>query len=138
MKIYIFDTDHLNFYGRNNSAIMRRLLSANARLITTAINLEEQMKGRLAQIAEAQDEMMKLTAYQRLVETVMFLSEFIILQYSAKSYNIYEKLRKEYICVGNQDLRIASITLANNGILLTKNKQNFNKIPGLIIEDWSI
>ncbi|RUT10053.1 hypothetical protein DSM106972_005480 [Dulcicalothrix desertica PCC 7102] len=138
MTIYIFDTDHLNFYGRNNLAVMMRLLTSNIRLATTAINVEEQMKGRLAQIAEAQDEAKKSIAYQRLVETVTLLSEFNILQYSAKPYKIYETLKEQCTDVGTQELRIASIALANNGVLLTRNIQYFNKIPGLIIEDWSI
>lgn len=79
MTLYIFDTDHLSLYGRNNLAIMTRLSVANVQLTTTAINVEEQVKGRLAQIAEAQDGTKKSIAYQRLVETVMLLSEFNIL-----------------------------------------------------------
>lgn len=138
MTLYIFDTDHLSLYGRNNLAIMTRLSVANVQLTTTAINVEEQVKGRLAQIAEAQDGTKKSIAYQRLVETVMLLSEFNILQYSARSHEIYETLKAQRIRVGSQDLRIASITLANGGVLLTRNLQDFNKIPRLIIEDWSI
>ena len=138
MTIYIFDTDHLNLYGRKNLVLMIRLFAANVRLTTTAINVEEQVKGRLAQIAEAKDGAKKSIAYQRLVETVTLLSEFNILQYCAKSHKIYETLKAECTSVGTQDLRIASIALANNAVLLTRNIQDFNQIPGLIIEDWSI
>ncbi|MBE9252159.1 hypothetical protein IQ226_24320 [Dolichospermum sp. LEGE 00240] len=32
---------------------------------------------------------------------------------------------------------ISSIVIANNGILLTRNRQDFEKIPGLAMQDWS-
>ncbi|MBD2336510.1 type II toxin-antitoxin system VapC family toxin [Calothrix sp. FACHB-156] len=138
MTIYILDTDHLSLYGRNHPTVIARLLSAQIQLTTTAINVEEQLRGRLAQVAEAQDGTTKSSAYQRLVETVMLLSEFNILPYDAKSYEIYQALRTQRIRIGTQDLRIASIVLACNGILLTRNLRDFEKVPGLIIQDWSI
>ncbi|MHC5673742.1 MAG: type II toxin-antitoxin system VapC family toxin [Nostoc sp.] len=69
---------------------------------------------------------------------MMLLSEFQILQYDEKSRDIYQVLKAQRIPVGTQDLRIASITLAYNGILLTRNRRDFEKIPGLTIQDWSI
>ena len=138
MTIYVLDTDHLSLYGRNHPIVISRLLAAKVQLTTTAINVEEQLRGRLAQVAEAKDGATKSSAYQRLVETVMLLSEFNILQYHVKSHEIYETLKAQRIRIGTQDLRIASVVLANNGVFLTRNIQDFNKIPGLIIQDWSI
>jgi tRNA(fMet)-specific endonuclease VapC len=137
MTIYILDTDHLSLYGRNHPTLITKLSTATIRLTTTAINVEEQLRGRLAQVAEAKDGYVKSNAYYRLVETVMLLSEFNILQYDEKSQDIYQNLRKQSIHLGTQDLRIASIVLANQGILLTRNRRDFEKIPGLIIQDWS-
>ena len=37
-----------------------------------------------------------------------------------------------------QNLRMASITLAHNGVLVTRNLQDFKKVPTLLIQDWSI
>jgi tRNA(fMet)-specific endonuclease VapC len=34
------------------------------------------------------------------------------------------------------DLKIASIVLANDATLLTRNANDFNRIPGLRVEDW--
>ena len=138
MTVYILDTDHLSLYGRNHPVVMARLLAAQVQLTTTAINVEEQLRGRLAQVAEARDGATKSSAYQRLVETLMLLSEFNILQYDAKSCEVYQALKAQRIRVGTQDLRIASIAVAYNGILLTRNLRDFEKIPGLTIQDWSI
>jgi tRNA(fMet)-specific endonuclease VapC len=138
MTIYILDTDHLSLYGRNHPILIPKLLAAKIQLATTAINIEEQLRGRLAQVAEAKEGVVQSNAYQRLVETVMLLSEFNVLQYDEKSQEIYQNFRKQRIRIGTQDLRIASIVLANKGILLTRNLRDFEKVPELNTEDWSI
>lgn len=55
MTIYILDTDHLSLYGRNHPILIPKLLAAKIQLTTTAINAEEQLRGRLAQVAEAKE-----------------------------------------------------------------------------------
>jgi tRNA(fMet)-specific endonuclease VapC len=138
MTVYIFDTDHLSLYGRNYPTILTRLSATQAPLITTAINAEEQLRGRLAQIAEAKDEAKQAVAYQWLTETITFLSTFQILQYTAPAQAMYQMLKSQRLRVGTQDLRIAAIALAHNGILLTRNLKDFERIPNLSTQDWSI
>jgi tRNA(fMet)-specific endonuclease VapC len=36
-----------------------------------------------------------------------------------------------------KDIRIAAIVLANNGIMVTRNRKDFSLIPNLQIEDWT-
>ncbi len=138
MTIYVFDTDHLSLYGRNHPKVIENILAAKVQLTTTAINLEEQLRGRLAQVAEAKDGRAKSIAYRFLVDTVMLLSEFTVLQYDVKSDDIYQSLKAQRVRIGTQDLRIASIVLASDGVLLTRNLQDFEKVPGLKIKNWSI
>ncbi len=45
MTIYVLDTDHLSLYGRNHPNLITRLLAAQVQLTTTAINVEEQLRG---------------------------------------------------------------------------------------------
>lgn len=138
MSLYVLDTDHLSLYGRNHPQVITQLQANLEKVATTAINIEEQVKGRLAQVAEAKDGVALINAYQRLVETVMLLSEFQVLQYNQNACAIHQSLKAQRIRVGTQDLRIASITLAHNRILVTRNLQDFKKVPNLVIQDWSI
>jgi tRNA(fMet)-specific endonuclease VapC len=136
MTIYVFDTDHLSLYARSHPPLIARLNSSQISLVTTAVNAEEQVRGRLAQVSVAKDGS-QLIAYQLFIETLELLSDFQIFPYSKQSYQIYQSLKSQKIRVGTQDLKIASIAMSSSAILLTRNLQDFEKIPGLIVQNWS-
>ena len=89
MTLYILDTDHLSLYGRNHPALIERLQADSVNLTTTAINVEEQLRGRLAQIAEAKACISSTNAYRWLSETVKLLADFEILQFTEEAQLIY-------------------------------------------------
>ena len=138
MTLYVFDTDHLSLYGRNHPILIDRLQQQSIVLTTTAINIEEQVRGRLAQISEAKDGDALANAFRWLSETVKLLSEFEVLQFTIEAQSIYRELKLQRIRVGTQDLRIASIVLANQGILLSRNARDFDRILNLTVENWTI
>jgi tRNA(fMet)-specific endonuclease VapC len=35
------------------------------------------------------------------------------------------------------DLRIASVVLDHSATLITRNRRDFERVPGLMIEDWT-
>ncbi|MEH1826617.1 MAG: type II toxin-antitoxin system VapC family toxin [Nostoc sp.] len=45
---------------------------------------------------------------------------------------------RQRIRIGTQDLRIAAITLSVNSILVTRNHKDFEKVPNLRLEDWTL
>jgi tRNA(fMet)-specific endonuclease VapC len=49
----------------------------------------------------------------------------------------FELFRRKQIRIGTNDLRIASIAVARNETLLTRNAKDFSKVPGLRFEDWT-
>jgi tRNA(fMet)-specific endonuclease VapC len=69
-----------------------------------------------------------------------FVSNFDIVPFDEKSCQTYAKTRalleKSGVPIGPMDLLIASITIANNSILITNNIKKFRRIKGLKLENW--
>jgi tRNA(fMet)-specific endonuclease VapC len=69
-----------------------------------------------------------------------FIEAFEIVNLNDASLNEYAKIRlnleRDGSIIGSNDLFIASIVLAHNGILITHNTKEFERISGLHIEDW--
>lgn len=141
MSLWILDTDHLSLFHRGNPELVDRLLShQQGKIVITIITAEEQLRGRLSIINKASDRGSKLSlpfAYQNLRLTIEKLQEFEQIDFSLEAESIYRQLRSQKIRIGTQDLRIASIVLANQAILLTRNYQDFSQVPDLNIQDWT-
>lgn len=64
------------------------------------------------------------------------MQSWTILPWSEDSADIYETLKAQKLGVGPMDLRIASIALEYNATILTRNLQDFKRVPGLRVENW--
>ncbi|MHC5855018.1 type II toxin-antitoxin system VapC family toxin [uncultured Nostoc sp.] len=47
-------------------------------------------------------------------------------------------MRSQRVRVSTMDLRIAAIAISRNLVLLTRNVSDFNKVSGLVMEDWTV
>ena len=137
--MYVLDTDHLSLNLRGNTKIRERLALIPAdEIAITIITAEEQLRGRLAQVGKAASGHARSMAYLYLRKAILDLAKLNILDYDAPSETIYQALKQLRIRAGSRDLRIAAITLANNGTLVTRNQVDFAKVPGLMLKDWTI
>jgi tRNA(fMet)-specific endonuclease VapC len=59
-----------------------------------------------------------------------------LLSFDRKAAEVFDELNQQKLRVGSMDLRIAAIAIANQMTLLTQNTVDFERIPGLSIEDW--
>jgi len=125
MTCYVLDTDHLSLYQRAHPQVCDRIVQVRQQsldlLATTVVSMEEQYAGRLAQIRKAATSQALVNAYEKLKLTFLYFRSF----------------RQAGIRIGTQDLRIAAIALAHNGIVLTRNLRDFEKVPRLSVQDWS-
>jgi tRNA(fMet)-specific endonuclease VapC len=140
--MYLLDTDHLSLLERNAPAsfpLQERLDAIPAREIaTTIITYEEQMRGWLARAAQASSIERMLTAYARLQTHVETFRGIPVVAFDEQAGVEFERLRQARIRIGTMDLKIAAIVLANNAILLSRNRVGFGKVPGLRVEDWTV
>ena len=135
--MYVFDTDHISLYGRDFPEIVERVAFTQTPLITTVVTVEEQIRGRMKQLAETKTDSHRSQVYEWLTQTIRFLNAFEVLQYTVEAQQTFIRLRSERVRIGTRDLQIASIALAHGGVVLTRNRKDFAQVPGLTMEDWS-
>ena len=141
-NIWLIDTDHLSLMDRGTSGglkILSRLrnLSPDDYGISV-VTYAEQAKGWLSKVAEANSAEAEVRAFDKLQKSLTFCTAFAIWGYTPEAAAKCMELKKRKGRVGTQDLRIASIALVNNAILLTCNARDFSKVPNLKFEDWTI
>lgn len=138
--MYLLDTDHLGEYQKGTSAesqrLIRRLDAATDPVATSIISVEEIMRGWMAAIRRAKDVQRQKKAYNRLGSLFQFFAGWNILPWDDRAIAEFEHLVKNEIRIGTMDRKIASIALANDAMVLTRNAKDFGKVPDLKIEDW--
>ncbi len=137
----LLDTDHLTVLRHQGHSLYSTLAarltnSRDQEFAATAISLEEQMRGWLAEIARRKRILHQVPAYVKLLELVQFYNEWHVVQFDEAAAILFDDLRRQKVRIGTQDLKIASIALAKNAVLLSANLVDFQRVPGLKVEDW--
>ena len=139
--IYLLDTDHVSEFQAPSEAGLR--LRTRLRQVapddygTSIITFEEQMRGRLAKIgASGRTVSESVAMYALLNFSLRFYNNIAVWQYTEAAAEQFETLQQAKIRVGSQDLKIASIALTEEAMLLTRNTRDFAKVPDLLFEDW--
>ena len=139
MLRFLFDTDHLTLYQHQHPQLMQRMVLQPPDAVgVSAVTVEESLRGRLASLSQAASGPRRIVRYGLLLESLDLLTQFLLIPYDQASENYFQQLRSSRLRVGAQDLKIASIALANNVILLTRNRRDFGRIPGLALDDWAV
>ena len=136
---FLLDTDQVSLDQRGHLLVRSRIQVAGPeQAVLSVITVEEQMRGWLATIHAASTPDARTTAYQRLRMTVEYFASFTIIDDTAQVDALVSDLRKQGIRIGTQDLRIAAMALVHGATLVTRNHVDFQRVPGLAIEDWSV
>ena len=139
MILRILDTDHISLLERKDTFVVDKFSrSPVGKTAITIITWEEQMRGRLNVIRQATSSEQRILAYTRLLSTIRFLQNFLIINFDAMADRNYMQLQAQKIRVGTQDLRIASIALSCSAVVVTRNHRDFGKVPNLMLEDWTV
>ncbi len=138
----ILDTDCMSLLQRENILNSFRLQEnldrfAPEDIYSTIISFEEQMRGWLAFVAKSKTPEQQIYAYQKLHDFLKTYRKIMILDFDEKAVEVFEKLKFQKIRIGVMDLKIASITIANNAILVSRNLRDFEQVPNLSVKDWT-
>lgn len=136
----VLDSDHLSEYQRGTSAAAHRLKQRLDVAVepygTTIITVEETMRGWMAALRRIQDPRRQIRAYASLQQLFRFFATWDVLEWNDAAVDEFESLRSMRIRVGTMDLKIASICRAGGATLLSRNRDDFSRVPGLQVEDW--
>ena len=77
-----------------------------------------------------------------LKEQIAFLGQFHSLPFDDDTAIVFGRIRADLARkgtpIGSYDLQIAAIALAEDLIVVTSNMSEFNRVSGLMVEDWDI
>jgi tRNA(fMet)-specific endonuclease VapC len=136
---YLFDTDTLSLYFQHHPIVMQRILRhLHDEIAVTAVTIEEVLTGWYTALRRARKPEQVVTAYDRLTATMRDLRNWDIVSFSAGAMTHYERLKALRLNVRKQDARIGAIGVEWGAVIVTRNLQDFQRIPGLNCEDWSI
>jgi tRNA(fMet)-specific endonuclease VapC len=136
----LLDTDHLSVLLDERDAghmpLHARLTAAGDSPVIPIVCIEEQLRGWLAKLHRIQDPHKQIVPYLRLKRVFTLLREWPIVEWNEPAADQFSGLRSRRIRIGTQDLKIACIALAHGALLLSANLRDFEKVPGLHVEDW--
>jgi len=139
VSFWVLDTDHVSLFQQNYPILTERINAVNPEEIgVTVITLEEQFYGRLNGIRRANSPEKLISAYAKLSATWNYFATVNLLDFDLDASNCFAELLRQKIRIGTQDLRIAAVVMSRNAILVTRNRRDFERIPGLRFEDWTI
>jgi len=138
----VLDTDHMSLLewgGGGSAALRERLADVGAdEVVTTIVSYEEQMRGWMAYLARAKSTDQEVEAYQRLRRHLDNYRQIAVVDFDHRAATEFQRLRSARIRIGTMDLKIAAIALSRDAILLSRNLVDFDLVPGLKVEDWTV
>jgi tRNA(fMet)-specific endonuclease VapC len=137
----LLDSDHLTVLKYRGSERYIRLTerlqaAAEEQVGTTIVNIEEQMRGWLAAVAKERNVIRQVPPYRELGNLIDFFSKLHVAPFTVDAATRFQDLRVAGVKIGTMDLKAACITLVHQALLLTANRKDFEKVPGLRFENW--
>ena len=139
MSLYLLDTDSLSLYQQGHPRVVQQmLLHLTHRLAISVISVEEQLNGWQTALRRARDAFGRANLYLRMVQAVQVLSGLSVIPFSVPAMTTHEDLVRRRLNVGSNDLKIEAIALDTGAIVVTRNRRDFGRVTGLLLEDWSL
>jgi tRNA(fMet)-specific endonuclease VapC len=139
----ILDTDHISVLQHEDSpktvVLLEKLEPLPPEEVTTTVaTLEEQSRSWLSLIGRYSDVRLQVAYYDRLKGMFEFFAGWQVIRFDEMAADKFQELRRQGVRISSTDLKIASIALVNNATLLSANLRDFDKVPGLVVENWLV
>ena len=138
MALYALDTDIATLLLSRHPQVSAKVMTEPYQNVWVPIvTAQELIAGWLPQLTRQQPPDRYVWAYAGLQRVLEFLSDANLLPFDDAAMREYARLRTTYRRLGTNDLRIAAIALSTGAILVTRNRQDFEPIASLRVEDWT-
>lgn len=141
MNFWILDTDHASLFLAGNKSIIAQVATHSNDVAITVITVQELFNGWTGRLNDPAQANNLAHLYTKLWETTEFFKVITVLNFDKNAEKYYQNLRegskpltKKRI---EKDLRIASIALAQDTTIVTRNFKDFSQISNLKIENWA-
>src|SRR5258707_556334 len=102
--------------------------------------VEELVRGRLNIIRRAEAGKTSTSieqAYELFAQTLQAIRKGKVFLYSGEGEALFLEWRKQKVRGSTHDLRIAATCVVNSVTLISRNRRDFERIPGLLVEFWN-
>jgi tRNA(fMet)-specific endonuclease VapC len=138
--VFVLDSDILSLYHHGHERIQSRLSScAASEVAVTIVSHAEIMKARYEYLLKAANRAELQIAQQWIENSIGLLSSLQTLKLDDLAIDQFETLlqMRGFRRIGRADILIASIVLAHDATLVTRNVRDFSRIPRLRYENWA-
>ena len=141
--MYLLDTDHLGILQLRDGDLHAKLQSRLARIgrgdvLLSIVSFHEQLNGWHAYLRKQRTPEQVVYAYSRLESLIADYGKWEVASFGLDAEQTYLSLRKQRVRIGTMDLRIAAMALVRDYTVLTRNLVDFEQVPGLKVEDWTV
>ncbi len=137
----LFDTDIFTaLLDEVDTVVARALRITREQQAIPIVTAEEVIRGQFNAIRQAESRKSKINiraAYAYFQKSLNDIAAFNVAPYSDAAHEIFQTLRAAKIRIGTQDLRIASIALAHDAKLVSRNRRDYELVPNLNLEIWN-
>ncbi len=142
MTLFILDSDHISLLLEGNALIDRKIQSIEPQVATSIVTVQEVFNGWVSQINARADVQNPVPLYTKLWNAVEYFKGIPIANFDDAAHQAYQQLLSENPPLRKnrlqKDMRIAAIALSLGATVVTRNRKDFELVPGLPIVDWTI
>ena len=137
--MYLLDTDTLTHLHSGNTNVINRLENLqDEEVAITIVTKVEILRGRIDYLLKAFSGRDLLKAQELFSRSETLLNQLPVISIDPNAANQFDRLQgiSKFRKIGRADLLIASISLAHQATLVTRNLRHFRQISHLSLENW--
>ena len=140
--MFLLDTDHIIILQDQEQPAFGKLGQRMAKhsaavFFCSVVSFHEQLLGANAYVNRARAALGIVDGYDLFLQLLAFYVAVQVTPFDAAAAAMFGSLRTQKVRISTMDLRIAATALSRQLTVLTRNLRDFDKVPGLLVADWT-